>query len=348
MTMLERTGALIDDRFLLHRLLGRGGMGSVWSARDLMLDRSVAIKFMSQACARDEQARRRFQRESRLACKIRSQHVVQVIEQGEHRGVPYIAMAMLDGEDLGARLAHGPRMDLGEAGEIVEQICRVLTDAHRQGLIHRDIKPSNIFLTPQSDGTVFVTLLDFGVAKDLHAADNVLTLYGQVIGTTAYVSPEQINDAHTVGPSGDVWALAIVIYEMLTGRVPFQALGLRDLIVNITRSEYPRPSLICPDLPAVLDDFFTSALHPEVTARYPSAEALGRAFQHIVSRHASSVRLKEPILRRRRKCARVVIPKADADPDLRPAGVRTIERLGVVLMALGTMLALLVTYWCSM
>jgi serine/threonine protein kinase len=283
-------GALIAGQFRLGRELGRGGMGTVWAAEDLRLARPVAIKFLSNDYFNDQQARQRFEREPRLAGKIRSPHVVQVYAEGTTSdGIPYLVMELLEGEDLSARIARQGKCTLVEAGAIVDQICRALSRAHREGLVHRDIKPHNIFLTPEDDDQVFVKLLDFGIAKDVGAPVTALTLTGEVMGSALYISPEQLREPHTVGPSADIWALGVVIYEMLTARVPFEGNTMHEVFFRLTEGRFTPASELSRALPSDVDAFLSKAIQPDRSLRFSSVDELGSAFARIVRAHSSGL-----------------------------------------------------------
>ncbi|HKU40421.1 MAG TPA: serine/threonine-protein kinase [Polyangiales bacterium] len=290
-----RDGEVIDDHFRLVRQLGQGGMGTVWAAEDLRLGRPVAIKFLSSDFLNDAQARQRFAREPKLASKIRSPHVVQVFAQGTTAdGVPYLVMELLEGQDLASRIAAGP-CSLVEAGSIVEQIVRALGRAHREHLVHRDIKPHNVFLLPEDDGQVFVKLLDFGIAKDVGTRVSTLTLTGEVVGSALYVSPEQLHDPQSVGIETDIWSLGVVIYEMLTGRVPFEGRNLPELFMRIVEGRYVPATQLGVALPLALDAFLAQALVVDRTKRFQSVDELGAAFARIVRANSSGLLRKSDL-----------------------------------------------------
>lgn len=274
-------GTLIDGQFRICHRLGEGGMGTVWAAEDLQLDRMVAAKFLWQHMASDPRVRQRFQREARMTARVRSPHVVQVFAQGCTRDdVPYMIMELLDGEDLSAYLRRCGRCGLRETAEIVLQVCRGLACAHAEGLVHRDIKPHNVFLT-HDDARVHVKLLDFGIAKDLASLRDSLTACGEVVGSALYSSPEQLRDSQSVNRATDIWALAIVIYEMLTGVVPFAANSFAELIELHGEGRFASPTDLAPELPRGLDAFFERALHADPSERFASVEALAEAFTAI-------------------------------------------------------------------
>lgn len=283
-------GNVIEEQYMLERQLGAGGMGTVWVARDLRLSRSVAIKFLSGDFCGDEPARQRFEREARMVSKIRSPHVVQVFAAGiTADGVPYVVMELLDGEDLAARLERGGPCSLVEAGVIIEQVCRALSRSHREGLVHRDIKPHNIFLIPETGGQVFIKLLDFGIAKDTGVKATTLTVTGAVVGSVFYISPEQLRDAPSVDHQADLWALGVVIYQMLTGHMPFDGDSLPELLLRIAECRYVPATRVNPGLPPEIDGFLSRAITPDRARRFANAEELARAFAHIVRGHSSGL-----------------------------------------------------------
>ena len=208
-------------RFRIDGVLGRGGMGVVYRATDAQLERAVALKFISTAMAADPMARERFEREARAAARLDCQSVGAIYEIGQHQGRPWIAMAYYAGETLAQRLERGP-LSFAESREIAMPLIEALDAAHRAGIVHRDVKPANIMLT--SEGKV--KLLDFGLAK-LETAP-AMTRTHQMLGTLAYMAPEQLQ-AEAVDARTDLWAVAVVWAEMLTGRHPFrggQGLGV--------------------------------------------------------------------------------------------------------------------------
>jgi serine/threonine-protein kinase len=193
-------------------------------------------------------------------------------------------MELLEGESLAARIARSCRCGLEETDAILQQVCRGLRSAHAQRLVHRDIKPGNIFLTPQPDGSVFVRLLDFGIAKEFDA-DQGLTLSGEIVGTGYYMSPEQLRTPQDVGAAADIWALGVVVYEMLTGCVPFDAASFPGLVVRIAEGKFRPPSRLHADLPPALDAYFKRALHVQPDRRFASVDDMSAAFSRILREH---------------------------------------------------------------
>ncbi|MDT5302086.1 MAG: eukaryotic-like serine/threonine-protein kinase, partial [Mycobacterium sp.] len=196
-------------RYRLIELLGRGGMGEVWRAHDTSIDRTVALKMLLPHFAQDPQFDQRFRREARAAARLDDPHVVPIYDVGEIDGRLYVTMRLINGVDLQTLLDAGP-LDPGRAVHIIEQIASALHSAHQIGLVHRDVKPSNILLAHND----FAYLIDFGIARA--TGDTALTSANTTIGTWAYMAPERFN-AGEIQPSSDVYALACVLYQCLTG-----------------------------------------------------------------------------------------------------------------------------------
>jgi serine/threonine-protein kinase len=278
-----RPGSLVAPNVRLERLLGGGGMGSVWVARHETLNTQVAVKFMSEELAHDADALARFTREATAAAQIKSPHVVQVFDHGVTADkIPYIVMELLQGEDLDARLERVGTLSVRETALVVKQTSKALRRAHRLGIVHRDVKPANLFLV-DADGDVFVKVLDFGIAKTrgaaaVAAADGDTTT-GTLIGTPHYLSPEQIQGSKSVDGRTDLWALAVVAYECLTGRRPFNGDTVGAICIAIHAGEFPPPTSLRPDLPAGVDAWFARAFARDVEARFASAEDLAAALE---------------------------------------------------------------------
>jgi serine/threonine-protein kinase len=275
-------GLVIAERYRLERKLGEGAMGAVWLGRHVSLENPVALKLIHAETAQNPQARARFEREAVIAAKIRSAHVVRVIDHGHHRELPFLVMEYLEGESLRDRLGSRTRLGLAATAHIVKHVCRALSAAHDVGLVHRDIKPENLFIVSADDGEEIVKVLDFGVAKvtdDLGAVTVAPTRTGTLIGTPYYVSPEQARGLKTVGPASDLWSLAVVAFECLTGQRPFTGAAMGPLIAKILQStSAPRPSLFLSSLPPEIDEWFARALARDIAVRFPSAKEMWRAF----------------------------------------------------------------------
>jgi serine/threonine-protein kinase len=271
-------GVAVGQNLRLVRLLARGGMGSVWVADHLGLKTTVAVKFIDESLGADPGVLGRFTREAAAAAQIRSPHVVQIFDHGftEER-VPYIVMELLEGESLGARIQRLGVLSLEETGTIVSHVCKALGKAHALGVVHRDIKPDNIFLT-DSDGDLFVKVLDFGIAKRKGDEVFAATSTGVAVGTPHYMSPEQLMSAKDAIPATDLWAVAIATYRGLTGELPFDHETFPGLCIAITNGVFRPPREHRSNLPVSLDNWFKKALAVKPQDRFGSARELAESF----------------------------------------------------------------------
>ncbi|MDI1482276.1 serine/threonine-protein kinase [Polyangium sp. y55x31] len=280
-------GLVIAGKVRLDKLLGKGGMGSVWVGTHLGLDIPVAVKFMTGSA---EAALSRFQREARAAAQIRSSNVVKIHDYGIDQGLPYIVMELLEGEDLAARIRRAGRLSLVDAEKILIPVARGLERAHEAKLVHRDLKPENVFLVREGDEEI-PKILDFGIAKTLAVAEDAkdVTEEGTVLGTPYYLSPEQARGKTDIDHRADLWSLGVILFRMVMGRQPFEANAIGDLIVRICMDPVPRVVTIDPTLPPELDAFFDRALAKDPAMRFTSARELARAFSDIVRLAAPGV-----------------------------------------------------------
>ena len=272
-------GALVTPSIRLERLLGRGGMGSVWLAQHLQLRTQVVVKFMTAERAASPEAQQRFRREAELAALAKSPHVVQIFDHGVSQlGIPYIAMELLEGEDLGKRIAREGAIEPRRFADWLTQACRGLSRAHAKGIVHRDIKPENIFLC-DNDGEILVKVLDFGVAKGgLDPSELLSTRTGAMLGTAYYMSPEQTMGKKDIDHRTDLWALAVVAFYALTGARPFNGDGIGPLVLSITTDPLPLLSEKNPALGPELDAWMTKALARAREARFQSSKELAESF----------------------------------------------------------------------
>ncbi|WP_438039818.1 protein kinase domain-containing protein [Sorangium sp. So ce128] len=278
-------GSVVGGKYRLERPLAGGAMGFLWVARHLQLDVEVALKFMMPQHADSPVARARFEREAKASAQLRTPHVVHVYDYGLEGDTPYLAMELLEGEDLAAYLARHGRLEPEELLGIVSQVSKALRRAHEVGLIHRDLKPANIFLARQ--GEEIVKILDFGVAKAIGtglAADATKT--GTLIGSPHYMSPEQVRRSKTIDFRSDLWSLGVIIFQCLTGQLPFPGEELGDVLVEICTGDIPVASQLAPALWPELDRFLERALKREPAERFQSASELARAFAAAVQRTA--------------------------------------------------------------
>lgn len=282
------SGTVIAGKYRLDRPLAQGGMGAVWTAFDTALEVPVAVKFMAPALARLPDLVGRFEREAKAAAQLRSPHVVQVFEHGvdPERGLPYIVMERLEGEDLGKRLKRRGRLSLQESAAILEQVCKALRKAHEAGIVHRDLKPSNIYLARHDEDEI-VKVLDFGIAKSARAGSGEGTQTGVMMGSPAYMSPEQARSAKGVDHRSDLWSLGLVAFRMVTGKAAFAGETDADTLVRLCSDPVPVPSEVAPDLPPEVDAWFEKALSREVDRRFSSAKEMAATFGRIAGRAPS-------------------------------------------------------------
>ena len=255
-------------RYRLQRLIGRGGMGEVWRAYDTETERDVALKLLPAQFAHDEEFIGRFRREARVAAGLNNPNVVPIHHFGEIGGTLYVDMQVIAGRDLQALLAAGP-LPAGRAVRIVEQVASALRAAHAAGLVHRDVKPSNVLITADD----FAYLIDFGLARS--SEDDGLTVTGHTVGTFAYMAPERYEGGQ-VDARTDVYSLACVLYQCLTGRRPFAGSGAQQMMAHLTTPP-PRPSDLMPQLPRGFDEVIARGMAKDVRARYQRIEEFANA-----------------------------------------------------------------------
>jgi serine/threonine protein kinase len=306
-------GTKIADRYEVLRILGEGGMGVVAEARHTELDQHVAIKFMFPEFLSNEILSARFSREAKLAAKVQSPHIVRVSDVGRlPSGVPYLVMDLLAGKDLGAELDEKGPLPVDRAVDYVLQAAAGIAALHAIGVVHRDLKPSNLFLADIS-GVPTVKVLDFGISKDVTTPSAALTSTDTQLGTPMYMSPEQIRASKNVDARSDVWSLGVILYELLTGVLPFERSGhsIGELFAVILMTD---PVPLCmrrPDLPAALESVVMRCLRRTSWDRYDTVAALADALRPFA--RASSLHRIETV----RRTLGVAEPSADVPaPDL--------------------------------
>jgi serine/threonine protein kinase len=276
-------GHMVAGRYRLVKRLGEGGMGAVWVAEDMTLRSQVALKLLHGEVQQSEDGLKRFLREAQAAARLRSPHVVQILEHGVDEDVPFIAMELLEGESLATRLARLSTLSLGQTARIVTHVARAISKAHDAGIVHRDLKPDNIFIVHNDDEEI-VKVLDFGIAKmEQHLAEpsaKISTQEGSLLGTPYYMSPEQVRGAG-VDWRSDLWSLAMIAFECLCGRLPFEGRSVGDILVLICSEPLPVPSTLRP-LPPSFDAWFTKAATRNVEGRFQSAKEMADALRAIV------------------------------------------------------------------
>jgi serine/threonine protein kinase len=281
-------GSVILERYRVGRLLGSGGMGSVYQAEHVSLGQEVAIKFIHPVLAESEEVRRRFETEAKAAAQIRSRHAVSVIDHGvTESGQPYIVMEYLEGESLEQAMKRRGRLPFAEVVQIVVQVARALQQAHEAGIVHRDLKPDNIFLAKDKEATKFgwtVKVLDFGIAKIVHD-DKVggvgTTKTGMVLGTPLFMSPEALTASAPVSPASDIWSLGACAFAAACGRVPFHGEAIGDVVLKVCAAPMPLPSQLAPDLPKAFDDWFLRACARDLGSRFRRVGEMADALRRL-------------------------------------------------------------------
>jgi eukaryotic-like serine/threonine-protein kinase len=286
---MAEEGAELDQvvagKYRLTRMVGRGGMGSVWEGLHVSLGTRVAVKFIDAEHAKSKEAQSRFLNEARAAAKLRSKHVVQVHDQGvTEDGRPYIVMEFLAGEPLDRRLDRQGSLSLQETASIIGQVCRALARAHEAGIVHRDMKPENVFIVhDDDDGHDIIKVVDFGIAKFIDSSFGLssATRTGSVLGTPYYMSPEQARGLRSVDHRADLWSIGVIAFRCVVGRLPFEGEAIGDLLVKICTAPLPVPSQSVPGLAPGFDHWFFRALGREPAERFQSAREMSESLAAI-------------------------------------------------------------------
>ncbi len=275
-----RPGDVLAGKYRVDRVLGVGGMGVVVAATHLQLQQRVALKFMLDAGLTQATLVERFGREARAAVRLRSDHVARVLDVGTlETGSPYIVMEYLDGSDIGSVLEQRGAMPVDMAVDCVLQACDAVAEAHALGIVHRDLKPRNLFLTTRNDGRALVKVLDFGISKHTTGSDLSLTRTTEIMGSPSYMSPEQFRSAKLVDERTDIWALGAILYELLTGQVPFVADSVTALTAMVLM-DAPRPlATLRANVPAQLVRAVERCLAKDPRARFQSVAELALALE---------------------------------------------------------------------
>ncbi|MSP23666.1 MAG: serine/threonine protein kinase [Myxococcales bacterium] len=281
------SGDLVSGKYRLQHLLGAGSMGSVWAARNELTNHDFAVKFLLPELAKNEEALNRFFLEARACGQIRHPAIVDVYDMGRaDDGSPYLVMELLEGEGMDARIARQGRLRTVDVCRYMSLVARGLEEAHMRGLIHRDLKPGNIFFAIDKSGEVYPRVLDFGISKDTtpEQFDIVKTNAGAVLGSPAYMSPEQARGELDVDARTDLWALGVILYEALTGEIPFDANNYNALMLKIITE--PHQSVIerCLDVPAEISEVVDRLLEKDRSARIRSAGELADRLERIYMR----------------------------------------------------------------
>jgi serine/threonine protein kinase len=274
---------------VLLEVLGRGGMGVVYKARDLRRNRLVALKMILVGGHAGEQELARFRKEAQAIAGLQHPNIVQLYDLGESEGRPFFSLELVEGGSLADQL-DGTPWPARKAARLVRTLARAVHHAHQRSVIHRDLKPANVLLA--ADGTPKIT--DFGLAKQLDASKGQ-TPSDAVLGTPSYMAPEQAGgQSKRVGPAADVYALGAILYELLTGQPPFQGATPLDIIMQVVTDDPVAPRLLRPNLPVELETICLKCLHKDPSKRYPSAKALANDLRRFVEDEPIRARRSRP------------------------------------------------------
>jgi serine/threonine-protein kinase len=374
-----KEGDILAEKYRVERVLGIGGMGAVVAARHLDLDELRALKFMLPKVSADQEAAKRFLREARAAARLKSENVATIHDVGRlEGGEPYMVMEYLDGEDLRTLLKRRGKLPIDEAVDLALQALAGLAEAHAIGIVHRDLKPPNLFVCEGTDGLPRLKILDFGVSKLLSTVEEPepdRTKTNAMLGSPHYMSPEQMECTRDVDARTDIWSVGVLLYEMLTGDVPFDAPSITALTVMVVNREPVPPRERRPEIAAELEAVVLRCLAKDPDGRYatvadvasdlePFAPEHGRRLAGHIERVLETVRAREPTpsmvdpeesaparaTRPATPAARSAEPAAAREPrttaswgGAAPAGAANDRlRRGAMLLACGAVLALLV------
>lgn len=283
-------GDVIADKYVMVRLLGQGGMGFVVAAEHRDLAALVALKFLLPEVAADPKRQARFIHEARAAIHLKSEHVAHVLDLGKlENGTPFIVMEYLEGSTVADLLNEQGPLSVEVAVGLLMQVCDAVTEAHALGVIHRDLKPSNLFLCRKGDGTTTLKVMDFGISKvtgvieERAVEQEGITRTGAMVGSPAYMPPEQIRDAKNVDARADIWSLGVLLFELLTCRHPFENHSVGGLLAAIVASPPLPLSTVWREVPVGLEAVVNRALSKQPEDRFPSAAAFADAIRPYAS-----------------------------------------------------------------
>ncbi|HET9623001.1 MAG TPA: serine/threonine-protein kinase, partial [Kofleriaceae bacterium] len=298
---LAAVGDVLAGKYRVDKILGIGGMGMVVAATHLEIDQRVALKFMLPGSHESPESSARFLREARAAGRLNSEHVCRVSDVGRFdNGAPYIVMEYLQGENLGAILRRRGPLRVADAVDYVLQAIEGLAEAHAHGIIHRDLKPDNLFFHKRNDGGGTVKILDFGISKI--SIEGLSTKTGDIMGSPAYMAPEQMESTRNVDHRADIWSIGVVLYQLVVGHPPFQGDTLPLLCMHVVNDEPTAMSAIRADLPEGFEAVVMRCLRKEPEERFADVGELARALAPFGPKdaHVSASRI-QIVLRRTHK-----------------------------------------------
>ncbi len=282
-------GQILAGKYRIERVLGRGGMGLVVAAMHLQLGELVALKFLLPEAISNPEALARFDREARAAVRIKSEHVARVSDVGVlDNGAPYMVMEYLQGLDLSVWLAQRGVLPPEQAVEFVLQACEAIAEAHALGIVHRDLKPANLFVIERPDGGLSVKVLDFGISKTTGPSSYgaAMTRTSAVLGSPLYMAPEQMQSAKDVDSRADIWALGVLLYELVSGRTPFPGETMAELVLKVVTAPPVALRAVCAHVPAGLEAAVHKCLQKDRAARFPTVAELAAALFEFAPRQS--------------------------------------------------------------
>lgn len=312
-----RAGMVIAGRYALERPIGTGGMATIWEGTHLALNRPIAIKFIDFVGPNSAKMRGRFLREARVAAAVQHRNVVDIVDFGTTEdGKPFMVMELLVGRTLADRMTDPTPIAVGEAVRIVARVLSGLAAVHDAGIVHRDLKPENVILVKDADGT-YPKLIDFGVSRAVDPRGDLKsvlpTVENAIVGTPQYMSPEQARGLTGLDSRADLWSVGVLLYELLTGQLPYDSDAVGDIIIQIATAEPPEFASLRPDLAGPLERVIKKAMARKPEDRYQTAREMRQDLLSAVARTAAEI---EGIVGRRSQV------RSETRSDLPPVGAR--------------------------